>query len=89
MVGFYNLKDSHHMKGWTDLAKKYGGLVGFCGGKYNACLVSGWETVKEVLLNEDCQGRPDVCLIRDRFDGDNYGKYLNSRAIQQSAMITN
>ena len=48
----------------------YTGLVVPC---FTLLVVNGWEAIKQVLANEDCQGRPDVCLIKDRFKGENYG----------------
>ncbi|RXG57014.1 hypothetical protein Avbf_13578 [Armadillidium vulgare] len=74
LAGLYPLiENDYPMKSWTRLYEKYGGMVGFVMGNNHGVLVSGWESVKDVLNHEDCQGRPDVCLVRDRFDGDNYG----------------
>ena len=77
IAGLYPIVDNEYpMKSWTTLYERFGQMVGFVMGNNFGVLVSGWESVKEVLTHEDCQGRPDVCLIRDRFDGENYGKKL-------------
>ena len=55
--------------------ENYGKISGFTVPMYNVVTIGGYEAVREVLANEDCQGRPDVCLLRDRFKtGGHYGK---------------
>lgn len=77
LAGLYPMiENDYPMKSWTKYYEQWGDVVGFVMGNNYGLLVNGWEAVKEFLNHEDCQGRPDVCLIRDRFDGDNYGKII-------------
>lgn len=70
----YILSNDYPLEMLEWLQSKYGAYVGIVAGPLRIIVVNGYEAISEFLLNEDFLGRPDVCLTRDRFDGERYGE---------------
>ncbi|XP_025207305.1 methyl farnesoate epoxidase-like [Melanaphis sacchari] len=58
-LGFYHLV-------WDELAKSYGQVFSVKLGLIEAVIVSGYDTVRQVLCNDDFNGRPDGFFFRFR-----------------------
>lgn len=60
-------------KQWWKLSSTYGPVVGLYMGNTPLVVVNGWRAVKESLLNEDLNGRPDNIFAEILYDGKQRG----------------
>lgn len=67
----------HHLV-WAELAQKYGSVVGLRLGRNYVITVSGAAAVREVLMRDEFDGRPDGFFFRLR----TFGKRLGNEPLK-------
>ncbi|XP_050712088.1 methyl farnesoate epoxidase-like isoform X4 [Eriocheir sinensis] len=70
LMGYIPFMDANlpHKKLWR-LSSTYGPVVGLFFGNRPAVVVNGWEAVKEALMNEDLNGRPESAFVTAAYNG--------------------
>jgi methyl farnesoate epoxidase/farnesoate epoxidase len=66
ILGYYHLV-------WASLSKKYGPVVGLRLGRECVVTVSGYDAIRDVLLRDEFDGRPDGFFFRLRTFGKRLG----------------
>ncbi|KAK8744997.1 hypothetical protein OTU49_000395 [Cherax quadricarinatus] len=60
LVGYLpNMKSEHIYKQLWQMSSTYGNIIGLYFGSQATIIVNGWEAVKESILNDDLDGRPE------------------------------
>jgi methyl farnesoate epoxidase/farnesoate epoxidase len=61
---------------WDSLCAKYGPVVGTRLGRSHVVVVSGYDAVRDILLREEFEGRPDGFFFRLRTFGKQLGNAI-------------
>lgn len=87
LVGFmpYLERQFPHKCLWR-LSSTYGTVVGLYFGTQPTVVVNGWEAVKESLLNDDLNGRPETVVLNLVYNNTQRGKLNVSNLIFRFAI---